>query len=86
MADRDWEKTTYASRMFQPGLSLSQAGSNYYTQGIHSLKLLLALYKRFGMGEYIPYGTQMTFYNVFIVPGRFTQDTIIVVDEIDYAF
>lgn len=43
-------------------------------------------FMRFGMGEYIPYGTANDLFMMCITVLEDHKDTIIVVDEIDYAF
>jgi hypothetical protein len=71
-------KTTYAVGSLLVRLSLSQAGGNTTPKAFAS-KLLLALYKRFGMGEYI----LRTANDLFMMCNNGfggSQDTIIVVD------
>jgi replication-associated recombination protein RarA len=79
-------KTTYASRIaFSKGYLYVRLEATTTPKAFAS-KLLLALYKRFGMGEYIPYGTANDLFMMCITLLEDHKDTIIVVDEIDYAF
>ena len=79
-------KTTYASRIaFSQGYLYLRLEATTTPKAFAS-KLLLALYKRFGMGEYIPYGTANDLFMMCITVLEDHKDTIIVVDEIDYAF
>jgi Cdc6-like AAA superfamily ATPase len=79
-------KTTYASRIaFSKGYVYLRLEATTTPKAFAS-KLLLALYKRFGMGEYIPYGTANDLFMLCLSTLEDHRDTIIVVDEIDYAF
>jgi replication-associated recombination protein RarA len=79
-------KTTYASRMaFSKGYVYLRLEATT-TPKSFATDLLTALYKRFGMGEYIPYGTANNLYKHCIVAIEANPGTIIIIDEIDYAF
>src|SRR5574344_199545 len=79
-------KTTYASRIaFNKGYVYLRLEATTTPKAFAS-KLLLVLYKRFGMGEYVPYGTANDLFIMGITVLEDHKDTIIVVDEIDYAF
>ena len=79
-------KTTYTNRMaFSRGYVYLRLEATTTPKAFAS-KLLLTLYKRFGMGEYIPYGTANDLFLMCLSLIEDHKDTIIVVDEIDYAF
>jgi len=79
-------KTTYANRMaFSRGYVYLRLEATTTPKAFAS-KLLLTLYKRFGMGEYIPYGTANDLFMMCLSLIEDHKDTIIVIDEIDYAF
>lgn len=79
-------KTTYASRMaFSRGYLYLRLESTTTAKSFAS-QLLLALYKRFHMGEYVPYGTANGLFKKCLTILEDHPDTIIVIDEIDYAF
>jgi Cdc6-like AAA superfamily ATPase len=79
-------KTTYANRMaFSRGYVYVRLEATTTPKAFAS-KLLLTLYKRFGLGEYIPYGTANDLFMICLSLIEDHKDTIIVIDEIDYAF
>jgi len=79
-------KTTYASRTaFSQGYLYLRLEATT-TPKTFSSKLLLTLYKRFGMGEYIPHGTANDLFKMCLSLLEDHPETIIVVDEMDYAF
>jgi hypothetical protein len=49
-------------------------------------QLLLALYKRFNLGQHLPYGTANNLFQRCLGILEDHADTVIVIDEIDYAF
>jgi len=49
-------------------------------------QLLLALYKRFNLGQYLPYGTANNLFQRCLGILEDHADTVIIIDEIDYAF
>jgi replication-associated recombination protein RarA len=79
-------KTTYANRMaFSRGYVYLRLEATTTPKAFAS-KLLLILYKRFGMGDYIPYGSANDLFLMCLSLVEDHKDTIIVIDEIDYAF
>jgi len=79
-------KTTYASRMaFCKGYLYLRLEATS-TPKSFAQQLLSALYKRFGMGSYLPYGTSNSLFDKCKAILLEHDDTVIVIDEIDYAF
>ena len=79
-------KTTSAKRMaFSKGYVYLRLESTT-TPKAFAMELLSNLYKRFGLGEYIPYGTANNLFKLCLQSLEDHPDTIIIIDEIDYAF
>jgi len=79
-------KTTYAQRMaFREGYLYLRLEATT-TPKSFAQQLLLALYKRFKLGQYLPYGTANNLFNRCLGILEDHADTVIVIDEIDYAF
>jgi len=79
-------KTTYASRVaFSKGYLYLRLEATTTAKSF-AAELLLALYKRFNMGEFLPYGTANGLFKKCLAILEDNADTIIVIDEIDYAF
>jgi len=79
-------KTTYAKRVaFSRGYLYLRLEATT-TPKSFATELLTALYRRFGLGEYIPYGTANGLYKQCLSILEDHENTIIVIDEIDYAF
>jgi Cdc6-like AAA superfamily ATPase len=79
-------KTTYAQRMaFREGYLYLRLEA-ITTPKSFAQQLLLALYKRFNLGQHLPYGTANNMYNRCLGILEDQADTVIVIDEIDYAF
>lgn len=79
-------KTTYASRIaFTRGYIYLRLEATT-TPKSFAVELLTSLYRRFGLGEYVPSGTTNNLYKLCLKILEEHVDTIIVIDEIDYAF
>ncbi len=79
-------KTTYASRIaFSRGYVYLRLEATT-TPKSFAVELLTALYRRFNLGDYIPYGTTNNLFKLSLQILEDHEDTVIVVDEIDYAF
>jgi len=79
-------KTTYASRIaFSRGYIYLRLEATT-TPKAFSVELLTALYRRFNLGEYIPNGTTNNLFKLSMQILEDHEDTVIVIDEIDYAF
>jgi len=79
-------KTTYARRVaFSRGYLYLRLEATT-TPKSFATELLTSLYRRFGLGEYIPYGTANGLYKQCLSILEDHENTIIVIDEIDYAF
>jgi replication-associated recombination protein RarA len=79
-------KTTYASRIaFSRGYIYLRLEATT-TPKAFSVELLTALYRRFNLGEYIPNGTTNNLIKLSMQILEDHEDTVIVIDEIDYAF
>ena len=79
-------KTTYAQRMaFREGYLYLRLEATT-TPKSFAQQLLLALYKRFNLGQYLPYGTANNLFQRCLGILEDHADTVIIIDEIDYAF
>ena len=79
-------KTTYASRIaFMRGYIYMRLESTT-TPKSFAVDLMTALYRRFGLGEFIPSGTTNNIFKYCLKLLDDNPDTVIVIDEIDYAF
>jgi replication-associated recombination protein RarA len=79
-------KTTYASRMaFSKGYLYLRLEATT-TPKSFAQQLLLSLYKRFNLGHHLPYGTANNLFKRCLDILEDHADTVIVIDEIDYAF
>ncbi|MDP3114079.1 MAG: ATP-binding protein [Candidatus Cloacimonadaceae bacterium] len=79
-------KTTYANRIaFSKGYIYLRLEATT-TPKSFAVHLLTALYKRFNLGEYIPMGTANNLFKACLQILEDHEDTVIVIDEIDYAF
>ena len=79
-------KTTYAQRMaFREGYLYLRLEATT-TPKSFAQQLLLALYKRFNLGQHLPYGTANNLCQRCLGILEDRADTVIVIDEIDYAF
>jgi len=79
-------KTTYAQRMaFREGYLYLRLEATT-TPKSFAQQLLLALYKRFNLGQHLPYGTANNLFKRMLGILEDHADTVIVIDEIDYAF
>ena len=78
-------KTTYASRIaFMRGYIYMRLESTTNPKSFVT-DLLTALYRRFGMGEFIPSGTTNNLFKYCLKLLDDNPETVIVIDEIDYA-
>ena len=79
-------KTTYASRIaFMRGYIYMRLESTT-TPKSFAVDLMTALYRRFGLGDYIPSGTTNNIFKYCLKLLDDNPETVIVIDEIDYAF
>ncbi len=79
-------KTTYAKRMaFSKGYIYLRLEATT-TPKSFAVELLSTLYTRFGLGDYIPYGTANNLFKQSLMLLEDKKDTVIIIDEIDYAF
>jgi len=79
-------KTTYASRIaFMRGYIYMRLESTT-TPKSFAVDLMTALYRRFGLGEFIPSGTTNNIFKYCLKLLDDNPETVIVIDEIDYAF
>ena len=79
-------KTTYASRIaFMRGYIYMRLEATSTPKSFAS-DLLSALYRRFKLGEYIPSGTTNNLFKYCLKILEDNPETVIVIDEIDYAF
>lgn len=79
-------KTTYAQRIaLKRGYTYLRLESTS-TPKSFAQQLLLALYKRFNLGQHLPYGTANNLFQRSLSILEDNADTVIVIDEIDYAF
>ncbi len=79
-------KTTYAQRMaFREGYLYLRLEATT-TPKSFAQQLLLAFYKRFNLGQYLPYGTANNLFKRCLSILEDHADTVIIIDEIDYAF
>lgn len=79
-------KTTYANRMaFSNGYIYIRLEATT-TPKSFAVQLLTSLYRRFHLGEYIPVGTANNLFKACLQVLEDNEDTVIVIDEIDYAF
>ncbi|MCB5285931.1 MAG: ATP-binding protein [Candidatus Cloacimonetes bacterium] len=79
-------KTTFAQRMaFREGYLYLRLEATT-TPKSFSQQLLLALYKRFNLGQHLPYGTANNLFKRCLSILEDHADTVVVIDEIDYAF
>jgi len=79
-------KTTYARRVaFSRGYLYLRLEATTTPKSFAN-ELLTSLYRRFGLGEYVPYGTANGLYKQCLSILEDHENTIIVIDEIDYAF
>ena len=79
-------KTTYASRIaFARGYIYLRLEATT-TPKSFAVELLTALYRRFNLGEYIPTGTTNNLFKRCLQILEDNADSVIVIDEIDYAF
>jgi replication-associated recombination protein RarA len=79
-------KTTYASRIAYSRGYIYLRLEATTTPKAFSVELLTALYRRFNLGEYIPNGTTNNLFKLSMQILEDHEDTVIVIDEIDYAF
>jgi replication-associated recombination protein RarA len=79
-------KTTYASRIAYSRGYIYLRLEATTTPKAFSVELLTALYRRFNLGEYIPNGTTNNLFKLAMQILEDHEDTVIVIDEIDYAF
>lgn len=79
-------KTTYATRIaFMRGYVYMRLEATT-TPKSFAVDLLTALYRRFGMGEFIPSGTTNNLFKYCLKILEENPETVLVIDEIDYAF
>ncbi|HPS40066.1 MAG TPA: ATP-binding protein [Candidatus Cloacimonadota bacterium] len=79
-------KTTYASRIaFMRGYIYMRLESTT-TPKSFAVDLMTALYRRFGLGEFIPSGITNNIFKYCLKLLDDNPETVIVIDEIDYAF
>ena len=79
-------KTTYANRMaFSNGYIYIRLEATT-TPKSFAVQLLTSPYRRYHLGEYIPVGTANNLFKACLQVLEDHEDTIIVIDEIDYAF
>ena len=79
-------KTTYATRIaFMRGYVYMPLEATT-TPKSFAVDLLTALYRRFGMGEFIPSGTTNNLFKYCLKILEENPETVLVIDEIDYAF
>ena len=79
-------KTTYASRIAYSRGYIYLRLEAVTTPKAFAVELLTALYRRFNLGEYIPNGTTNNLFKLSMQILEDHEDTVIVIDEIDYAF
>lgn len=79
-------KTTYASRVsYARGYVYIRLEATT-TPKTFAKELLQNLYRNLGMGDYLPVGTTNNIYKQCIQLLLDNEDTVIIIDEIDYAF
>jgi len=79
-------KTTYASRISYMRGYIYMRLESTTTPKSFAVDLLTALYRRFDLGEFIPSGTTNNIFKYCLKLLDDNPETVIVIDEIDYAF